>query len=104
MGTFTDIVLLSAIEVYGDFNLKWYAEYHTWEYLLQGLLGYVGVVYFFIRSVTGSTVLYTNGMWDGMSGVIESAASYVILGERLKNSVQYTGLVLTIVGIFLLKQ
>lgn len=104
MGSFWDIVALATVEVYGDFNFKWYAHDPTWNYLGQGLLGYAGVIYFLIRSLRGSTVLYVNGMWDGMSGLIESVAAYVLLGERLTKASQYFGLLLTIVGIVLLKQ
>lgn len=104
MGSFWDIVALSTVEIYGDFNLKWYAHNPTWEYLFHGLLGYAGVIFFLIRSLRGSSVLYVNGMWDGMSGLIESVAAYVLLGERLTNPSQYFGLLLTIVGIVLLKQ
>ena len=104
MGSFWDIVALATIEVWADFNLKWYAHApQTISYLVQGVLGYVGVIYFLIRSLTGSTVLYVNGMWDGMSGLIESMAAYVFLGERLHNPTQYVGLLFTVVGIVLLK-
>jgi len=48
-------------------------------------------------------VMYVNGMWDGMSGVMESLAAYFILGDRLQRPSQYVGLVLAIVGITMLK-
>ena len=43
-------------------------------------------------------------MWDAMSGLMESVAAYVFLGDRLETPNEYLGLGLTIVGIFLLKQ
>ena len=105
MGTFWDIVALAAVEVAADFNLKWYAHGGQMKYLWQGVAGYVGVIYFLIRSLSdGQTVLYVNGMWDGLSGLIESIAAYVLLGERLHNPLQYVGLALTVVGIVLLRQ
>ena len=36
-------------------------------------------------------VMYVNGLWDGMSGLLESAAAYIILGERLNKWYQYLG-------------
>jgi multidrug transporter EmrE-like cation transporter len=42
-------------------------------------------------------------MWDGMSGIIESAAAYVFLGDRLDKASEYLGLALTTAGIILLK-
>lgn len=101
---FTDIVLMSVVEIFGDFNLRWYAQSDQLKYLYGGIFGYVGVVYFLIRSLRDSNVLYVNGMWDGVSGLIESIAAYVVLGDRLEKPTQYAGIVLIILGIFLLKQ
>ncbi len=104
MGSFWDILTLATVEVFADFHLKWYTQDPSnLGYLWKGILGYVGVVYFLIRSLTGSTVLYVNGVWDGLSSLIESIAAYVILGDRLRNTTQYVGLLLTVVGIVLLK-
>jgi multidrug transporter EmrE-like cation transporter len=43
-------------------------------------------------------------MWDAVSGLMESTAAYVFLGDRLETPAQYLGIVMTIAGIFLLKQ
>ena len=104
MGSFWDILSLATVEVFADFQLKWYTQDPgRIDYLVKGVLGYVGVIYFLIRSLTGSTVLYVNGVWDGLSSLIESIAAYVILGDRLQSTTQYVGLLLTVVGIVLLK-
>lgn len=102
--TLVNIVMLSVVEIYGDFFLKFYSTSGKTSDLLQGILGYAGVVYFLIRSLRGGTVLYVNGMWDGISGLVESLAAYVILGERLERMTQYMGLGMVIIGIVLLKQ
>lgn len=100
---FANVVLLSIIEIYGDFNLRWYAQTSQLTFLLQGLLGYVGVVIFLIRSFMYGNVLYVNGLWDGISGIIESAAAYYYLGDRLENTQQYVGLIMTVAGVALMK-
>jgi len=100
---FLYIVILSIVEVYGDFSLRFYAQTNKLSWLLHGLVGYAGVVYFLIQSLRFQNVLYTNGMWDGMSGIVESIAAYFILGDRLEKSSQYLGLVLTVIGVYLLK-
>ena len=63
----------------------------------------IGVVWFLIKSLQGSTVLLVNAAWDGLSALIESAAAFFILGERLADPSQYIGLVLIIMGLFFLK-
>jgi len=97
-----NILLLSLVEIYGDFELKKYATTELMSHLYKGLLGYAGVVYFLIKSLRDGNVMYINGMWDGVSGVLESVAAYIILGERLTNYYQYIGLVMICGGIFLL--
>lgn len=98
-----DIVILSTVEVFGDFNLRWYAQSNQFSYLAYGILGYIGVVYYLIKSLRSDNVLYVNGMWDGVSGVVESIAAYIALGDRLEKPVQYAGLGLITAGIYLLK-
>lgn len=100
----SDLVALSAIEVFGDFNLRWYAETNRPLYLGYGVLGYAGVVFYLIKCLRSGNVLYVNGMWDGISGVIESLAAYLVLGDRLDKPEQYLGLLLTTVGIYLLRR
>jgi multidrug transporter EmrE-like cation transporter len=100
---FDNIVLLSIVEIFGDFNLRWYASSNQLSYLYYGIIGYIGVIYFLIQSLRDDNVLYVNGMWDGVSGLIESAAAYIVLGDRLEKPIQYAGLGLVIVGIYLLK-
>lgn len=98
-----DIIVLSAIEVFGDFNLRWYAQSNNPLYFGYGVVGYIGVVLYLIKCLRTQNVMYVNGMWDSISTIIESFAAYVVLGDRLERPSQYIGLVLIIVGIFMLK-
>ncbi len=97
-----DLFALSVAEIFGDFKFKDFARHGGSSNFLQGTLGYVGVVYFLIRSLRTGNVMYVNGMWDGVSAVMETLAAYLILGERLKTPWQYGGLVLIIGGLFML--
>lgn len=100
---FINVFLLALIEIFGDFNLRFYAQTHKPTYLGYGILGYVGVVYFLYKSFLYNNVLYVNALWDGLSNIIESLAAFVILGDRLERVEQYVGLFLLIAGIVLLK-
>jgi multidrug transporter EmrE-like cation transporter len=83
--------------------LKDYATTGIMSKLGLGVLGYAGVVVALIWSFQTGNVLLINGMWDGISSVIESLAAYLILGDRLSNPYQYVGLFMTMIGVFLLK-
>jgi len=100
--SWADLTALSVAEIVGDFGFKDFARTGKLKGFGQGVLGYVGIVYFLIRSLKTGNVLYVNGMWDGISSVLESVAAYFLLGERLKRPVEYIGLGLIIVGVFLL--
>lgn len=101
--SFMTITFLSLAEIYGDFAFRFYAQTNNVQYLAHGAAGYIGVVYFLIEAFRSKNVLYVNGMWDGVSAVVESVAAYFILGDRLSSPKEYAGIVLVILGIFLLK-
>jgi len=94
---------MSFIEIIGDFSYKYFAYTNKIKYLLAGFISYIGVQFFLIQSLKNSSVLYVNGMWDGMSGLLESIASIAFLGEKLTDTTQYFGLIFIILGIVLLK-
>lgn len=97
------IGLLSLTEIFGDFALKKYANEGGLSFLVYGLIGYVGVIYFLVQSLQGSSVLMVNAAWDGISAFIESLMAYLILGERFSDPNQYIGIGLIITGLFFLK-
>lgn len=97
------IFALSTIEIIGDFSLKEYANGGDLRMLGLGVLGYIGVVIMLIINLQDSTVLLVNGAWDGVSTIVESIAAYVVLGERFNNYFQYVGLVVIVIGLYLLK-
>lgn len=101
-GVLRTIVLLSLAEVLGDFEIKAYARTRDNKHLVMGLVGYAAVIYFLIKALQSANVLYVNGMWDGMSAVIETLLAIVILGETLNTRTQYMGLGVIVAGIFML--
>ena len=98
-----NIALLSLAEIVGDFGFKDFARTGDLDGFAQGSVGYVGVIYFLIKSLAQGNVLYVNGMWDGSSAIFESLAAYIILGERFNNPMQYVALGLIVTGIFMLR-
>lgn len=91
-------------EIFGDFSFKEYARQGGVENFTKGLAGYAGVIWFLIRSLKQANIIYINGMWDGISGLIETIAAYVLLKERLNTRTQYIGLFFLIIGLFLFRR
>lgn len=99
----TNVIMLSLAEIIGDFGYENFADTGSKFGFAQGSIGYLGVIYFLISTLKNSSIMWANGMWDGVSGLIETIAAYVLLGERLDSWVQYMGIVLIAGGLILLK-
>lgn len=98
-----NISLMTLSEIIGDFGFKNVARVGGIENWAAGLTGYAGVIYFLIKSLKVGNVTYVNGMWDGISAILETAAAFFIFGERMNNWTQYLGLGLIIAGLFVLR-
>jgi multidrug transporter EmrE-like cation transporter len=103
----TNLLLLCLVEVYGDFKFKAYARSSDdaigVPLFIQGCAGYAGVIYFLIRMLRLKDVIWVNAMWDGGSALIETLFAYFMYGERLKQPVNYAGLALILLGLFMLR-
>lgn len=101
--SYQDLVPLVFTEIVGDFGFKKFANSGGVTNFAIGIVGYIGVIYYLIRSLQGSSVLLVNAMWDGISALLESLAAIIFLGERLDEPIKYAGIVFIIVGLFCLK-
>ena len=105
----TNLMLLCLVEVYGDFKFKAYARSNALnateatKLFIQGCVGYAGVIYFLIRMLMIKDVIWVNAMWDGSSALIETLFAYFMFGERLNRPVNYAGLALIVLGLFMLR-
>jgi multidrug transporter EmrE-like cation transporter len=99
-----NITLATLCEIFGDFFFKFFAREGKLVNFGGGLLGYSGVIYFLIAALKQGNILWVNGTWDGISGIIESLAAFFILGERFNNWKQYVGLGAITAGLYLLRQ
>ena len=97
-----NIFALSFVELFGDMNLADYANTGAPSALVQGVTGYALVVIFLIRCLMQGNLLYVNGMWDGVSGIVTAGAAYLLMGDRLSGWPQYLGLLMICAGTFLL--
>lgn len=101
--SYRDIGMLSLFEIVGDFGYKKFADKGGLYNFSVGTVGYIGVIYFLIRSLQGSQLMLVNAAWDGFSALIETIAAMVVLGERFQDPYKYLGIALIICGLFLLK-
>lgn len=101
--SYQDIGALILTEIIGDFGFQKFANNGGATPFAVGIGGYIGVVYFLIRSLQGSQILLVNAVWDGLSALLETLAAMIILGERFDDPWKYIGIGLIIIGLFFLK-
>lgn len=101
--SYQDIGALIVTEIIGDFGYKDFANHGGIKNFAVGTAGYIGVIYFLIRSLQGSNILLVNAAWDALSALIESAAAFIILGERFHDPWKYFGIGMIVTGLFFLK-
>jgi len=97
------ILAITVTEIIGDFGYNEFSKRGGIIPFAIGTIGYIGVVIFLIIALQNSTIMMVNGAWDGISGLIESAAAYIFLGERFHHKLQYVGLIMIAGGLYLLK-
>jgi multidrug transporter EmrE-like cation transporter len=101
--SYQDLAPLILTEIVGDFGFKEFANKGGIYHFLVGTTGYIGVVYFLIRSLQGSQLLLVNAAWDGLSALLESVAAIIVLGERFDDPWKYLGIFFIIIGLYFLR-
>jgi multidrug transporter EmrE-like cation transporter len=101
--TTLNVIAATFAEIMGDFGFKEFARQGTAKGFIQGSVGYVGVIFFLIQSLKTGNILFVNGMWDGISGILETLAAYFILGERFVNPMQWVAVVIISLGLVMLR-
>ena len=101
--SYEDIGALIIAEIIGDFGFQKFANNGGITSFSVGIGGYIGVIYFLIRSLQGSQILMVNAVWDGLSALLETVAAMIFLGEYFDDPWKYVGITLIILGLFFLK-
>ena len=90
------------VEFVGDSNFKIYSRTNNFNNLVFGVIAYIVLVKILIEALKQHNLIITNGMWNAIQTIIESALAYFILKERLTNWQQWAGLGSIVFGIFFL--
>ena len=96
------IIFLSLAEFVGDANFKIYSRTNKFKNLVFGIIGYIFLIKILIEALKQRNLILTNGMWNAIQTVIETALAYWILHERLTSWTQWVGLSLIVSGIIFL--
>lgn len=103
MNDLNNVIVLSLFEVFGDFQFQEYVNTNNYKPLFLGILGYIGVVIYLIKSLRDINILYVNLLWDGTSAIFESLAAIFILGQKFKSYTHIIGAILIVSGIYIIQ-
>jgi multidrug transporter EmrE-like cation transporter len=97
------IIPIVSIEALGDWSFtKFISEgKKNIFYKLLGYLSYIGVLEMFQSSIQQKGLAWTNTAWDGFSNIFTGAVAVLYFKER-PSLKEWAGILLVIVGIFLL--
>jgi len=96
------ILLASILEFFGDASFKTFARTNNYSILSGGLFIYAMMIAVIISILRYSNVIYMNTQWDAVSIIVEATLGYILLGERITNVYQLSGIGLIIIGVILM--
>ena len=97
--TILNVCLMSCAEIFANMHLQKFASNKVLRNLVLGILGYIGVLFFLVRSFGHGNMLWVTTMWEGMIIVMSATFAYFYLGERLNHVAQYIGILLGFVAM-----
>lgn len=97
--TVLNVALMSLAEIFGNVNMKWYAQSELGHHLMGGIFSYAFVLFFLIRSFGHGNMLWVTSMWEGMIVILSSIVAFFYLGERFDHPIQYLGILLAVLAM-----
>ena len=94
--TILNVFCMTLSELYGNTHLKWFSENKDKYHLTMGLLAYLGVIFFLIRSFAGKSMMWTCVMWEAMIVIGGAIVAYFVFGEKFNHWVQWLGILLAL--------
>lgn len=95
------VALMTLSEIWGNVHFKLFTHSGHHGHLGAGILGYLGVIFFLIKSLSVGSLLYVSAMWEGMIVVVGSFVAVFVLGENFESWVQWAGVGLGILSMLL---
>jgi multidrug transporter EmrE-like cation transporter len=99
--SFIYVLAMTAAELIGNAHLKWFADEGKHHNLMFGVMAWMAVLFFLIKTLSSSSMMWTCIMWEAMITILGSLVAYFYLNERFDHWVQYFGIVLALVAMAL---
>ena len=90
--TVLNVLMMTISELIGNTHLKWFADHGRQRNLVFGMLAYLGVIYFLVKSLGSKSMMWTCIMWEAMIVIGGAITAYVIFGEKFNHWIQWLGI------------
>jgi multidrug transporter EmrE-like cation transporter len=90
--SFINVLIMTAAELVGNTHLKWFADEGNHHNLVFGVMAWMAVLFFFIRTVSSASMMWTCIMWEAMIVVGGALTAWFFFGEKLTHWIQWLGL------------
>jgi multidrug transporter EmrE-like cation transporter len=94
--TVLNVLLMTLSELFGNTHLKWFSENKDRWHLTMGLLAYMSVIFFLIRSFSSKSMMWTCVMWEAMIVIGGAIVAYFVFGEKFTHWIQGVGILLAL--------
>jgi multidrug transporter EmrE-like cation transporter len=89
--TFINVLAMTLCELFGNAHLKWFAENGKHHHLGAGIIAWIVVLFFLIRSLRDTSLLWTCIMWEAAIVIGGAIVAFVFFGEKLNHWIQWLG-------------
>lgn len=90
--TVLNVLLMTVSELIGNTHLKWFSDGGPHKNLMVGVLAYMAVIFFLIKSFSSKSMMWTCIMWEAMIVIGGAAVAYFVFGEKFTHWIQWLGI------------
>jgi len=89
--TVLNVLIMTLAELFGNAHLKWYAENGKNHHLGLGVIAWLAVLVFLVKTLKSQSMMWTCIMWEAMIVLGGALMAYFIFGEKFTHWIQWLG-------------
>lgn len=82
---------MTLAELFGNAHLKWFAENGKHHHLGLGVVAWLAVLFFLVKTLSMKSMMWTCVMWEAMIVVGGAVSAWLIFGEKFTHWIQWLG-------------
>jgi multidrug transporter EmrE-like cation transporter len=100
--TILNVLLMTVAELFGNAHLKWYAENGKNHHVALGVIAWLVVLIFLVKTLKSQSMMWTCIMWEAAIVVGGAITAYFVFGEKFTHWVQWLGVLFALAAAIVL--